>query len=194
MVGLVIITLIFNNRRMEMTQAWRETLSRTPQCPGASRICIYVCRVLIWGICVTRSPLWPFAIKHLRKIAPVISGPTSLALPSLQPLPTCFLGAAAWHKDIREMGDWVSVTGADLRQPGQGELSLYSNVSNRSGTEIESAAAPKNPLSLEVPLAARHKPTGSSGKEQFIPRYSADQPEMGSQKKVPRKWLNSKDP
>lgn len=76
----------------------------------------------------------------------------------------------------------MRVTGAGLWQPGQGELFIYSNVSNRSRTEIESAAAPKNPLSLELPTVARHKPSGSSGKQQFIPRYSANQPEIGSQK------------
>lgn len=62
------------------------------------------------------------------------------------------------------------------------EAALYLNVSNRSRTEIESAAAPRNPLSLELPTVAHHKPSGSSGKQQLTPRHGAEQPKTGSQK------------
>lgn len=40
----------------------------------------------------------------------------------------------------------MRVAGAGLWQPDLGEIFIYSNVSNRSRAEIESAAAPRNPL------------------------------------------------
>lgn len=87
----------------------------------------------------------------------------------------------------------MRVTGAGLWQSGQGELFIYSNVSNRSRTEIESAAAPKNPLSLELPTVARQalrkfRKTAIYTKVQCRPAKNR------IPKKVPRKWLNSKDP
>ena len=76
----------------------------------------------------------------------------------------------------------MRVTGAGLWLPGRWELFIYSNVSNRSRTEIESAAVPRNPLSLELPTAVHHRPSGSSGKQQLTPGHNADQPKIGSQK------------
>lgn len=74
----------------------------------------------------------------------------------------------------------MRVTGAGLWLPGRGELFVDSNVSNRSRTEIAFAAAPKNPLSLELLKAVHHRSSGSSGKQQLTPRHSADQPKVGS--------------
>lgn len=78
----------------------------------------------------------------------------------------------------------MRVTGAGEWQPGRGELTIYSNVSNRSRTEIESAVAPRNPLGLELPTVAHHKPSGSSRKQKLMPRHGTNQPKIGSQKNI----------
>ena len=62
----------------------------------------------------------------------------------------------------------------------QGELIVSSDVSHGSRTEIASAAAPKNPLSLELLKAVHHMSSGSSGKQQLTPRPSAGQPKIES--------------
>lgn len=55
------------------------------------------------------------------------------------------------------------VTGAVWQQPGRGEHFIYPSVSKRSRAGIECAAAPRNPLSLQLPTVAHPKPSGSSG-------------------------------
>lgn len=184
-VDLVSITLTKHNSKMEMTHAWPETLYRIHSVhvhPAyAYMFAEYSPHVSMW----LGHLLCPFTIKCLWK---VYHFRTHLPCPSLQCSPYPLVSWKQQQDTRHTQGNLVNrelrvrVTGAGLWQPCQGELFIYSNVSNRSRTEIESAAAPRNPLSLELPTVARHKPSGSSGKQQLIPRHSADQPKIGSHK------------
>lgn len=78
----------------------------------------------------------------------------------------------------------MTVAGAVPQQAGRGEHFIYSNVSNKSRAGIECAAAPRNPLSLQLPTVAHHKPSGSSGEQHLAPRHRADQSKIGSQNRT----------